>query len=219
MFPLLNKDEENPFELFQIWLNLPKSRKMVEAHFAMLWSENVPLARIVDNNEKFTEVNIIAGELLGKKAPAPAPNSWAADPDNEVAIWTIKMPANASWVMPAATREVNRTLYFYKGSNMQIEGEIIASYHSIEADATAELSLLAGDEDCYLLVLQGKPINEPVAKYGPFVMNTQEEIQQTFKDYQRTEFGGWPWPRRDQVHGRNKGRFAKYADGTEEIKD
>jgi redox-sensitive bicupin YhaK (pirin superfamily) len=218
MFPLLNKEEENPFELFQIWLNLPKASKMVEAHFAMLWAENVPLVQLEDDDNKFTEVNLIAGELQGRKAPDPAPNSWAADNEHEVAIWTIKLQANASWVMPAAIRDVNRTLYFYKGSNMQIEGETIASYHSIEVDANAELSLQAGDEDCYLLMLQGKPINEPVAKYGPFVMNTQEEIQQTFKDYQRTEFGGWPWPRPDQVHARDKGRFAKYADGREEVK-
>lgn len=218
MFPLLNKDKENPFELFQIWLNLPKANKMVEAHFAMLWAENVPIVKIVDDNEKFTEVNLIAGELQGRKAPSPAPNSWAADNENEVAIWTIKLQAQAFWVMPAAIREVNRTLYFYKGGNMQIEGETITSYHSIEIDASAEISLQVGDEDCYLLMLQGKPINEPVAKYGPFVMNTQEEIQQTIQDYQRTEFGGWPWPRPDQVHARDKGRFAKYADGKEEVK-
>ena len=64
-----------------------------------------------------------------------------------------------------------------------------------------------------MLLLQGKPINEPVAKYGPFVMNTQREIMDTIADYQRTEFGGWPWPRPDQVHDSEKGRFAQYADG------
>jgi redox-sensitive bicupin YhaK (pirin superfamily) len=218
MFPLLNKEAENPFELFQIWLNLPAASKMVEAHFAMLWAENVPLVQITDDHKKLTEVNIIAGELQGRKAPAPAPNSWAADADHEVAIWTIKLQANATWVMPAAGSVVNRTLYFYKGSKMQIAGENISSYHSIEVDSGTELMMEAGDDDCFLLMLQGKPINEPVAKYGPFVMNTQEEIQQTFQDYQRTEFGGWPWPRTDQVHAREKGRFAKYADGKEEIK-
>lgn len=218
MFPLLNKDKENPFELFQIWLNLPKKDKMVEPHFAMLWSEAVPLVKSSDDNDLATEVNVIAGKLMDSTAPAPAPYSWAADPENEVAVWTIKMQANAHWVMPAATREVGRTLYFYKGSGMQVDGETIGSYHSIEVDASEEIELLAGDEDCYLLMLQGKPIKEPVAKYGPFVMNTQDEIQQAFQDYQQTQFGGWPWPRPDQVHDRDKGRFAKYADGTEEVK-
>ena len=219
MFPLLNQDKENPFELFQIWLNLPKASKMVEPHYAMLWSDAVPLVELTDDNNRMTEVNIIAGKLQGNTAPDPAPNSWAADSENEVAIWTIKMTANAVWELPAAARDVSRTLYFYKGSNMQIEGEHIASYHAIDVDARESLKLQAGEEDCYLLLLQGKPIKEPVAKHGPFVMNTQEEIQQAFQDYQRTEFGGWPWPRRDQVHDRNKGRFAKYADGKEEIKD
>ena len=58
-----------------------------------------------------------------------------------------------------------------------------------------------------------------MAQYGPFVMNTKEEINQAFEDYHKTQFGGWPWPKYDQVHGRNKKRFAKHADGKEETKD
>ena len=50
-------------------------------------------------------------------------------------------------------------------------------------------------------------------QYGPFVMNTQAEIQQAFADYRRTEFGGWPWDANDPVHPRDQGRFAKHADG------
>ena len=218
MFPLLNSDKENPFELFQIWLNLPKASKMVEPHFAMLWSESVPVLQEEDENNRLTEINVIAGDLKEYTALDPAPKSWAADQENNVAIWTIKMQSGANWLMPKAEEGANRTLYFYKGASMQIEGESIPPYHSIEVNASEEIKLVAGDEDCYLLVLQGKPINEPVAKYGPFVMNTEEEIQEAFADYRKTEFGGWPWPRRDQVHGKDRGRFAKYADGTEEIK-
>ena len=67
-------------------------------------------------------------------------------------------------------------------------------------------------------MLQGKPINEPVAQYGPFVMNTQEEIREAMMDYQRTQFGGWPWPEDEHVHPRERGRFALHADGKEEHK-
>ena len=58
------------------------------------------------------------------------------------------------------------------------------------------------------LILQGRPIGEPVAQQGPFVMNTMAEIQQAFADYRKTQFGGWPWPHDAMVFERNKGRFA-----------
>jgi len=77
---------------------------------------------------------------------------------------------------------------------------------------------LKASHETSLLMLQGKPINEPVMQYGPFVMNTKQEINEAFEDYHKTQFGGWPWPRYDQVHERSKNRFAKYADGKIEEK-
>lgn len=56
--------------------------------------------------------------------------------------------------------------------------------------------------------MQGRPIGEPVAQYGPFVMNTKEEIEQAFADYRRTKFGGWPWDEDAVVFPREKPRFA-----------
>jgi hypothetical protein len=82
--------------------------------------------------------------------------------------------------------------------------------------AEQDLSIINGPAESYLLLLQGKPINEPVVQHGPFVMNRMEEIHQAFADYRLTQFGGWPWSRTDQVHPANIGRFAKYADGREE---
>ncbi|MFN7328269.1 MAG: pirin-like C-terminal cupin domain-containing protein, partial [Bacteroidota bacterium] len=64
-----------------------------------------------------------------------------------------------------------------------------------------------------LLLLQGKAINEPVAQHGPFVGNTQADIQQIFFEYQKDEFGGWPWPSPEHVHAANETRFAKYPGG------
>ena len=67
-------------------------------------------------------------------------------------------------------------------------------------------------------MLQGKPLQEPVAKYGPFVMNTNQEIQEAVQDYQRTQFGGWPWPTHEHTHDKTRGRFALHADGRLEEK-
>jgi len=218
MFPLLNQEAGNPMELFQVWLNLPKSKKFVKPHFKMLWSEDIPLFRIKDKNGKLIEVNVIAGSLGNVTALDPAPDSWAAESKNEVAIWTIKMEAGAQWKIAAASEQANRILYFYRGSSIRIDGEEIPVEKAIQLKPNQEFIVENGNADGYFLLLQGRPINEPVVQYGPFVMNTQAEIQQAMYDYQRTEFGGWPWSRRDQVHPREKGRFARHADGTEEIR-
>jgi len=216
MFPLLNCEGKNPAELFQVWLNLPKAGKFAKPHFKMLWSEEIPIHTIKDEKGKSVAINVIAGRIGNTEPLLPAPDSWAADLENEVAMWTIKMEAGASFTIPAASLQAKRNLYFYRGNSLQIDGTTIPPYQAITVKSDNELSIVNGDTESYLLMLQGKPINEPVAQYGPFVMNTQAEIQQAIDDYRKTEFGGWPWPRPDMVHPRSKGRFARYADGTEE---
>jgi redox-sensitive bicupin YhaK (pirin superfamily) len=218
MFPLLSTEKENPLHLFQIWLNLPQVNKFADPHFKMLWAEEIPTVQIKDDNGNKTKVILIAGQLEGVQAPAPAPDSWAADPDNEVGIWIVHMPAGARWQLPAAGQPLNRTLYFYAGTAIQVAGSDIQSKMAIDLLCDQDLLVENSGEDAKLLLLQGRPIAEPVVQYGPFVMNTQAEIRQAFDDYRQNQFGGWPWQRTDNVHDRSSGRFAKYADGREEKK-
>jgi len=213
MFPLLSKEKDNPMELFQIWINLPKKNKMVDPHFAMLWSETIPHYNYTDINGRQTNVEVIVGKISDKKAPTPPPNSWANDAKNEVAIWNIRMEAGATWKLPKASAGLNRKLYFYEGKELMVDGQKIPFYHSVEIDSDAELTLESGSDISNILILQGKPIAEPVVQHGPFVMNTREEIREAFEDYQKTQFGGWPWDRPDPVHPRSQGRFAKHTDG------
>jgi quercetin 2,3-dioxygenase len=218
MFPLLSTEKENPMELFQIWLNLPAKNKMVEPHFKMLWSDAIPNYVHTDAANYATRVEVIAGSLFGHRAPAPPPDSWAADPENEVAVWNIRMDPNATWNLPAASPGINRTLYYYRGSDLQMADTVIPAYHAAEVEAGRDILLQNGDSEAGILLLQGRPIREQVIQYGPFVMNTKQEIHQAFEDYHKTKFGGWPWPKYDQVHPREKGRFALHADGREELK-
>jgi len=209
MFPLLNEDRENHLELFQIWLNLPAKDKFVEPSYKMLWKDDIPIVSLADQTGKSTEITIIAGSIGDTGAPAPTPDSWAAKTENEVAIWLINMEAGAEWKIPSGSKDILRSLYFYRGSKIKVAGREVRAYKAIDIKADHDVLLESGPETSYLLLLQGRPINEPVVQYGPFVMNTQAEIQQAFEDYRRTGFGAWPWPEAAVVHDQDIGRFAK----------
>ena len=73
MFPLLNTEAENPLELFQIWLNLPRTKKLVDPHFGMLWADTIPKLQTEDENGKAIEVEVIAGQLGNLKSPRSRP--------------------------------------------------------------------------------------------------------------------------------------------------
>ena len=84
---------------------------------------------------------------------------------------------------------------------------------AIRVHADQAVRIEAVDGLVEVLLLQGRPIGEPVAQHGPFVMNTRAELEQAFQDYRRTQFGGWPFPENAPVHPRDRGRFARHADG------
>jgi hypothetical protein len=129
------------------------------------------------------------------------------------------MEPGARFSLPVTEKKVSRNLYFYRGSSIEVDGTQVENLHAVELKANEATEIVNGEIEGFLILLQGQPIAEPIAQYGPFVMNTQAEIQKAFDDYRKTQFGGWPWPRRDQVHPLAKGRFAAYSDGHEEVRD
>ena len=222
MFPLLDTTKPNPLELFQIWLNLPAKSKMVPAHFTMLWNEKIPRYVAIDANGKTAEIAVIAGSLIEKleakaKALPPPPDSWASNPASDLAILTLKLAPGARWTLPRAVGEsTKRQLYYFKGSQVTLAEQAV-SHAAVELRGDANIEIFnGGNELAEFLLLQARPIGEPVAQYGPFVMNTQTEIRQAVTDYQRTQFGGWPWQDSAPVHGRDPARFAKHPKGKEE---
>jgi redox-sensitive bicupin YhaK (pirin superfamily) len=219
MFPLLDRTGPNPSELFQIWLNLPASHKMVDPYFTMLWREDVPQPVMKDDAGRNVQLTVVAGPFGDATPLAPPPDSWASQPDSEVAIWQAKFEPDAELTLPPTSHaETLRTMYVFAG-------KINAGDHSLPAPVGAVLRaespqvIRAGSEGAEILILQGKPIGEPVAQYGPFVMNDQPGIEQAFSDYQRTGFGGWPWPTDDPVHPADSARFAIHPDGHREDPD
>ena len=211
MFPLVDEENPNHTELFQIWLNLPASQRRADAYFTMFWADQIP-----ELNEDGVRVSVVAGSVGSLAAPTPPPSSWASNPDGGVVILTLRLEPGAAWSIPAAAPDVGRTLYFFAGDAVSIADEAIDSRTGAQLIPDREVRVQnTGSEPAEMLLLQGRPIGEPVVHHGPFVMSTQAEIHETIRDYQRTGFGGWPWPSNAPVHGAS-GRFAVHADGRRE---
>lgn len=216
MFPLLDREGPNHTELFQIWLNLPSDAKKENPYFTMFWNEEIPRETFTDDDGNRTEVTVIAGSLEGHRPPEPPPTSWASREDSNVAVWVWTMEPGARWSIAPTDPESNRALYFFRGESASVGGEDVECDRMIQVRPDCECVVENGDEPSEFLLLQGGPIGEPVAQHGPFVMNTQGEIRQAMLDYQRSQFGGWPWEDDAPVHGRDEGRFAIHIDGREE---
>mmetsp|Transcript_2155 Transcript_2155/g.4615 ORF Transcript_2155/g.4615 Transcript_2155/m.4615 type:complete len:376 (+) Transcript_2155:78-1205(+) len=227
MFPLVNHDKPNPTQFFQIWLNLPGAKKMVDPSFAMFWSTDVPEWKSPDG---LSAVTVWAGDYFletgaDRNKNKPPPDSWAADPENDVAVLRVVVQPGGTMVLPKANKSqqqpgvhVNRSMYLVDGlDGIKIDGKVVDQKVCMTLDATKDTLLELSSEAetaTEFLVLQGRPIDEPVVQHGPFVMNTRQEIRQAFFDYQNTQFGGWPWERDDMIFPQNKGRFAR-VDGVE----
>lgn len=219
MFPLVNMDRPNPLRLFQIWLNLPKVNKMCEPYFSMMWDEATPRTVIADPaTGKETTVTVIAGALNGTQPLSPPPDSWASRREADVAVWVLDIPAGATVSLPPAQggASTTRAIYLLDGKGLRVGDEQeLAVRTGARVVADVALTLKAADAPAEALVLQGRPIGEPVAQRGPFVMNTQEEILQCFDDFRRTQFGGWPWGSSDHTHSRETPRHATRGTDTE----
>lgn len=215
MFPLIKDDEENTLELFQIWLNLPPESKMVPAHFAMLWGEDIPTIEPVPG----VTIDVIAGILGGHEGPTPPPDSWASRPYSDLAIWLIRLDSGVKWDLPAAQGGLNRMLHCFMGDDVAVGGTSVSASTGARLRSDVDATIENGGEPAEFLLLQGRPIGAPVFQMGPFVMNTPEELRQAVNDYHRTQFGDWPWGGPSPVHPRTQGRFARHADGRVEQRD
>uniref|UniRef100_A0A7S2UL16 Pirin N-terminal domain-containing protein n=1 Tax=Attheya septentrionalis TaxID=420275 RepID=A0A7S2UL16_9STRA len=233
-FPLIHQHKDNPTSFFQIWLNLPARSKMTDPSFAMFWAPDVPKYTSPDGKASVTLFagNNYFGIQADQRNHEPPPDSWASDPANDVAIFHITLQPGGTLVLPKSNEDnVNRSLFLIEGAK---QNKVVIQYKDDDKGSSSTSSSspqttvvnqpvilgLDSSQDVILelpessetnsefLMLQGKPINEPVARYGPFVMNTQAEIRQAFQDYGKTKFGGWPWPRDDMVFSRDKERFA-----------
>ncbi|MDQ5964743.1 MAG: quercetin 2,3-dioxygenase [Cyanobacteriota bacterium erpe_2018_sw_39hr_WHONDRS-SW48-000098_B_bin.30] len=163
---------------FQLWVNLPRTKKMKAPRYQDTKSGDIP---VVSNSDDTVSIKVIAGEALGK----------AAVIETEIPILylhlTIKPGASFSQPVPL---DHNAFIYVISGTALsdgqQVQADELLLYNQDGQTITISAS---GDEPLSVLLIAGKPLNEPVARYGPFVMNTKEEISQAMRDYQDGTFG------------------------------
>jgi redox-sensitive bicupin YhaK (pirin superfamily) len=168
------EQEEGLMQGFQLWLNLPARDKMTAPRYQDIAPERIPLAQPA----KGVEAKVIAGELAGVRGPveAGATQPFYADFRLEpAAAVTVDLPGGH-----------NAFAYVYEGS-------AAVAGRALERGTIAVLTpegavTLASDGGARLILVAGKPLREPVAKYGPFVMNTEAELRQAFVDYQLGKF-------------------------------
>jgi redox-sensitive bicupin YhaK (pirin superfamily) len=208
MMPLTRSDADNPLELFQIWLNLPRANKMVTPHFTMLWSEGL---EIIDNGSG-ARVTVIVGAWPGAEVREVPPDSWAAAEGAEVGIFEAAIEPNGTLELPATGPDTRRSVYNFGEHAVAVGGVELPAQTGGRLTSTEPAEVVA-PEGSSLLIMQGKPIGEPVAQYGPFVMNDRAGIVRAFEDYEAGRFGTWPWPSPDPVHPRERQRFALHPDG------
>ena len=213
MFPLLSQEHDNPLELFQIWFNSSPAQKQAPAAYKMMWAEKIPHVHHQDSQGKHSDVRIISGQLNGVAAIERPVNSWAHAPEHKVNIFMLTMQAGASITLPATSASSVRFGYFYRGDELLVAGEPVAERYLLELRPDTDIHLQAGQTEARIMWLEGEPIGEPVAMRGPFVLNTEQELDEAFARFRATQFGGWPWEHTAPVFTREQERFASYEHG------
>lgn len=165
-----------PFEMVQLWVNLPKKYKSEAPHYQALSAEGMGRLELPGNTGV---VNVIAGAFNDVKGPAQT-----YSPVNLIDI-KLNKGGEAAFPVPASH---NTALLVIEG-NVVVNGQTATEHSFILFKNDGEDISITALENSVVLLLSGEPINEPIASYGPFVMNTQEEIFEAIQDYQRGKFG------------------------------
>jgi redox-sensitive bicupin YhaK (pirin superfamily) len=164
------------FEMVQLWVNLPQRFKSVEAHYQAITQAEMSRVILPDDGGV---VNIIAGEFNDVKGSAHTYSPL------HVLDFKLKKGAFVKFSMPAA---FNTAALVVNGSARFNGAPAAAHSFVLFANDAEEIEIEAG-EDAVILLLSGAPLNEPIASYGPFVMNTQEEIVAAIHDFNSGKFG------------------------------
>lgn len=172
------KQEGGPLEILQLWFNLPARYKMVEPNYIGLQQDQIPT--VTEDGGK-VKVNLISGKWGDVQGPI---NSLSGIDMSSI---ELKQTGTFTIAIPA-----ERNIFFYVvRGQVNVNGQPIGKLHLVEFENEGEKIKVEALEDACILLGHAKPFNEPVVAHGPFVMNTEQEIQEAFSDYQQGKMGSW----------------------------
>ncbi|RYY94351.1 MAG: pirin family protein, partial [Chitinophagaceae bacterium] len=165
-----------PLEILQLWVNLPARLKMTAPHYTGLQAEEIPVAKLAGGR---VQLHAVSGEWWNVKGPV--------QPLTDVQLCWMEWSAGAELELSIAAE---RTIFFYvlRGS-LRVNGTTVTTHGLAEFGEAGDLLHIEAKEDSVLLFGHALPFREPLVAYGPFVMNTSEEIRQAYTDYQNGLFG------------------------------
>ena len=169
-------EEGGTFEIIQFWINAPSKHKMDDASYQPVSKEDTPL---IKSDDDLVETFVVAGKLEGKNGPI--------EPHSDVLILRMNMAPNGKKELEIP-EDFNALVYLLDGT-IKINEQIIGGKQLIHFNNDGTSIAVEASEDARLIVLSGAPINEDVTSYGPFVMNTEDEIRQAILDYQSGKMG------------------------------
>ncbi|OZB06825.1 MAG: hypothetical protein B7X54_00830 [Idiomarina sp. 34-48-12] len=164
------KQEDGLMWGFQLWINLPAARKMEAADWA-----DYPQAKLGVVTYENAEVRVIAGQLDGEEGPIQ-------QPEQRFLMLDVRLEQDAELTIPSQQQQT-RLAYVYAGT-VTVNGTQVERGELVRLNHTDDLQLKSIHSAVGMIILAGEPIGEPIAQYGPFVMNSQAEIEQALRDYQ-----------------------------------
>lgn len=210
MYPLIDQENDNPVHITQIMINLPLDRKNRPNSVNNVWSENIPVFR--DDGK---EVTLYCGSYGDKEIYSPNEESWAKK-ENSVRILKVVLQPGSVFTLEALADGVDRNVFFVSGKDAVMDGTGIKPNYRFKMVRKTATSITNGSEESEFWVLEGKPIGEKQASFGPVILKDLKEVRSSMYEIRVKEFQEWPWGVMDVTNPIEMGRELHRPDGTVE---
>lgn len=179
-------DTGGVFEMIQLWVNLPKKHKMIKPHYQPITAKQIPVIPLTGRDDTTDgHIRVIAGEVNGTKGPA---NTYTP-----INLWDVALLAKGTEVTLEVPEGHNSIIFCRQGDLTFIEGtketRIEAHQVALLKKEGTHITIRAPQKNTHVFLLTGEPINEPIAARGPFVMNTEKELQKANEDFYAGRMG------------------------------